>query len=115
MGRNDGRQLFDGKFQAWDFGPVEPTIYHRAKIFGPEPIQDVFSGALGFREDDPRRKFLDEICDAFFEYSAGDLVDITHWHEGAWAKNYVPHARNITIPNEDIIDEYRRRNAPLGS
>jgi len=110
MGRNNGKPLFDGTFQAWDYGPVEPNLYHTVKGYGSGRIPDVFSGALGFEEDDPRRKVMDDVCKRFLKFSAGDLVDITHSDKGAWAEYYTPRARNIIIPDEAIFDEYKRRN-----
>lgn len=110
MGRNDGRRLFDGRFQAWDYGPVEPSLYHRVKMFGSEPVRDVFSNARYFEKSDTRRKVMDDVCKRFLKYSGGDLVEITHWDDGAWAKYYTPRARNVTIPDEAILDEYRARN-----
>lgn len=111
MGRTDGKKLFEGSFQAWDYGPVEPDLYHRVKMFGSAPVQDVFSNALSFDGQDPRRKVMDDVCNRFLKYSGGDLVEITHWDEGAWAKYYVPKARNISIPDEAILEEYQARNA----
>lgn len=110
MGRSDGRPLFEGTFQAWDYGPVEPTLYHKVKGFGSGPIKDIFSDALKFEEDDPRRKVMDDICKRFLKYSAGDLVDITHADIGAWAAFYTPRARNVNIPDSAIFDEYKKRN-----
>jgi len=109
MGRNNGARLFDGDFEAWDYGPVEPDLYHRAKIFGADPVQDVFRNALTFKEADPRRKVMDDVCAKFAKYNAGDLVEITHWDEGAWARNYVPSRRHIAIPDEQIWEEYNTR------
>lgn len=110
MGRTGGKRLFDGDFEAWDYGPVEPDLYHKVKVFGSKPIRDIFRGALGFEEDDKRRKVMDDVTKRFLKFSAGDLVEITHWDEGAWAKNYMPSARNVPIPDEDILDEYKCRN-----
>ena len=110
MGRHNGKPLFEGTFQAWDYGPVEPNLYHKVKAFGSGPVRPVFSEALGFDKDDPRRKVMDDVCKRFLKMSAGDLVDITHSEKGAWADHYTPRARNITIPDEDIFGEYKRRN-----
>lgn len=110
MGRHGGRRLFDGDFQAWDYGPVEPTLYHKTKRFGSDSVENVFSDARTFRNEDYRRKVMDDVCDRFLKYSAGDLVDITHWDGGAWAKNYVPKARNRAIPDDEIWQEYKDRN-----
>lgn len=109
MGRNDGRRLFDGNFEAWDYGPVEPNLYHRVKVFGSSHLKNVFYNARNFKKDDPRRKVMDDVCDKFLAYSAGDLVEITHWDDGAWANHYVPKARNIRIPDDEIWSEYNRR------
>lgn len=111
MGRTHGARLFEGAFQAWDYGPVEPDLYHKAKMFGSGPVKDVFGEARRFADNDPRIKLMDDICGHFLKYSAGDLVEITHSDKGAWAKHYVPRARNISIPDEDILEEYRNRNA----
>ena len=104
------RPLFDAKFQAWDFGPVLPDLYQKLKVFGATSVQDVFSKALDFSSDDPRRLVMDQVVDRFGKFSAGDLVEITHWDGGAWAKNYVPKARHIEISYSDILDEYKARN-----
>lgn len=109
MGRNKGEELFKGHFEAWDYGPVCPEIYHKAKIFGSSSVKDIFSNALGFKNDDYRKGVMDDVCEKFLKYKAGDLVDITHWDKGAWAKHYIPKAKNIRIPNEDIWQEYNDR------
>lgn len=110
MGRSGGQRLFDGRFQAWDYGPVEPSLYHKVKGFGSAAVQDVFSEARSFEKSDPRRVVLDDVCSRFLNFSPGDLVEITHADFGAWAKHYIPRARNIGIPDEDILEEYRHRN-----
>lgn len=109
MGRHGGALLTSAKFQAWDYGPVEPSVYKKVRMFGSGPIQDVFYEARAFKENDERRIDLKEVCDALLPMRAGALVDITHWPNGAWAKNYVAGLRAIEIPNCDIIDEYRAR------
>jgi uncharacterized phage-associated protein len=111
MGRKDGSKLFSGSFEAWDYGPVIPDLYHKLKGYGSESVPDVFDDALSFRADDPRRKIMDDVCERFLKYSAGDLVEITHWKDGAWAKHYVPKARHIRIPDNDIWQEYKSRQS----
>lgn len=110
MGRNGGRRLFDGTFQAWDYGPVEPNVYHKLKRYGSSPVGDAFFDALSFEETDPRRKVMDDVCGRFLKFSPGELVDITHWPSGAWAKVYVPKAKSIVIPDAAIAEEYNERN-----
>ncbi|MEH0195195.1 type II toxin-antitoxin system antitoxin SocA domain-containing protein [Caulobacter sp. CCNWLY153] len=107
LGQTNER-LIDDTFEAWDYGPVSPSIYHRVKPFGSGAIKDVFHGARPIDAGDIAN-YLDGAYDALSRYSAGALVAITHWDKGAWAKNYIPGARGIPIPDEDIIAEYRAR------
>jgi uncharacterized phage-associated protein len=111
MGRNEGSLLFEGRFEAWDYGPVEPSVYRRVRMFGAKPVQDVFYHAGYFQNNDSRRALLEEVCNELLPKKPGDLVDLTHWSEGAWAKHYVPGIRGITIPDEDIHAEYLKRKA----
>jgi len=111
MGRHEGQRLVDTNFQAWDYGPVSPDLYRKAKEFGAEaiPSADIFPNALLFRNEDPRKKTLDDICDKFLSWTPGQLVGVTHWNKGAWAKYYQPGVHGIQIPDKDILGEYRVR------
>jgi uncharacterized phage-associated protein len=109
MGRNEGARLVDTNFQAWDYGPVSPELYSKARSFGASPVEDVFPNARVFNAGDSRRVVLDEVCDALLKLSPGQLVEMTHWEKGAWAKHYVPGAKYIPIPDPDIAREYADR------
>ena len=109
MGQNNCDRLVDASFEAWDYGPVIPALYHRAKAFGSRPVQDIFYSALPFANDSPRRAVLDQVCKSLLPYTPGALVDVTHWEKGAWAKHYVPRVRGIPIPDADICAEYKDR------
>ncbi|MEM6851220.1 MAG: type II toxin-antitoxin system antitoxin SocA domain-containing protein [Pseudomonadota bacterium] len=104
LGRTSER-LVDTAFEAWDFGPVSPELYHRVKRFGEKPVKDVFFGA-GTLSDDVALKSVRETCDQFLGRRASELVAITHWDSGAWAKNYVAGKRGVRIPDTDILSEY---------
>lgn len=109
LGRSGGETpLVSELFQAWDYGPVLPTVYHRAKAFGNEPVQDVFRA---FPSIDGTREahVIEEAVEATAKMRPGALIATTHWDGGAWAKYYVPGVRNATIPNIAILDEYRAR------
>ncbi len=103
-----GDRLFNGGFEAWDFGPVLPSVYHQVKMYGRDRIEGGFFG-VGAVNDPERAKMLDDACDQLSKMSAPRLVDITHWSEGAWAKNYTPGQHGILIPDADIVNEYKRR------
>jgi uncharacterized phage-associated protein len=111
MGRTKGERLADAAFEAWDYGPVVPTLYRKVRMFGSSPIQDVFYEARPFLRTDARRALLDEVCKDLLPLRPGELVEITHWDRGAWAQHYEPGIRGIRIPDADIVAEYRKRLA----
>lgn len=103
----EGKPLVDGQFQAWDFGPVNPELYHfikgnKANKVPPEEFEIV----PDVQEDHPGLKFLDAVVN---QLSRKRLVAITHWKYGAWKMNYTPGIRGLEIPEEDILEEYKRR------
>lgn len=106
MGRRNGEPLVFGNFEAWDYGPVHPDLYHRAKIFGSDKVKGfIFGGAPDAA--DAEREILDEAYRAFGHVPAGKLVSVTHRRKGAWENNYRPGVRGIIIPNADILSEYQ--------
>lgn len=110
LGRSNGKQaLITESFQAWDYGPVLPLVYHKAKIFGNSPVQDIFQIYNCDTSGSEAEKIIEETVSMLSGKSPGQLVAITHWEKGAWAKHYRPGAKDVVIPNEDILEEYRKR------
>ena len=102
--------LVDGFFQAWDLGPVHPDLYHKAKIFGADPVKNIFR-TIDVPENTPETGSLDNTLNIISCYSGTKLVAITHWESGAWYENYIPGKKHIVIPNVDILKEYNKRVA----
>ena len=105
---NKKKPLVDGLFEAWDYGPVHPHLYHKAKIFGSDPVKNIFRLETDVPKDSLEAEILDAVTDKFSSDKA-KLVSITHWDQGAWAKRYVPGARGRLIFNGDILKEYNKR------
>ncbi|WEK50294.1 MAG: DUF4065 domain-containing protein [Candidatus Kaistia colombiensis] len=110
MGQTRGDRLMNSTFEAWDYGPVDPNVYRRVAMFGARPIQDVFFGVNAI-DGTPEAAVIDEVCGSLISKPAGELVAITHWDQGAWAKNYRSGAKGIIIPDQDILAEYDARVA----
>jgi uncharacterized phage-associated protein len=109
LGQTEGRDsLVSNVFEAWDYGPVSPRLYHKAKVFGSKPVGNVFHQYADM-DDGDELNALKEAIEATKGRSPSDLVAITHWQEGAWYQNYEPGKRGVIIPNEDIYDEYVKR------
>ena len=106
LGRH-GSQLVLGPFEAWDYGPVSPSVYQTVRAFGSEPIANVFRG---FRDVDAsaEARTMDEVYDIVGGWSPSQLVAFTHRPGGAWDQVYDPARRHNVIPNSAILDEFRR-------
>jgi uncharacterized phage-associated protein len=104
-----GRPLINEKFEAWDYGPVVPELYSRAKAFGKAPVRNVFHWIPDVPFDAPEYKSLAQAANATRDMTSGQLVSVTHWSGGAWSQCYRPNERGVVIPNSMILDEYRAR------
>jgi uncharacterized phage-associated protein len=104
-----GERLADVSFEAWDYGPVAPDVYRQVRSFGASPIKNVFYDARPFAQESPRRKVLADACRDLLAMKPSELVEITHWKNGAWSENYVPGVRGIKIPDSSIIKEFNSR------
>lgn len=109
VGKGNGR-LVNEDFEAWDFGPVLPSLYHQCKAFGAKRVPDVFWGARNI-EGTPEAAMLEAGWRALGHQQPGQLVENTHWPRGAWAKRYFPGAKGIKILTSDMADEYQARIA----
>ncbi len=105
---NHEEPLIREHFEAWDYGPVQPDLYHKVKVFGSAPVENTFH-FLGDLGRCPESVMIDDAVVQLSDARSGRLVAITHWEGGAWYKNYIPGDRGVVIPNEDILQEYRDR------
>lgn len=109
LGENEGRAgLVNNVFEAWDYGPVSPSLYHKAKSFGSKAVGNIFH-QYDVITDEEDLATVHGVVDAMSGRKPGELVAITHWEDGAWYKNYQPGVKGIVIPDSDILEEYRKR------
>lgn len=95
------KRIFIDDIEAWNYGPVVPTIYHKYKKFKNKPIVLENDESVINSED---KELLNKIWSAFGGYSANRLVTIVHNH-APW-KN--AHAReNKVISPAEIMEYYR--------
>lgn len=105
LGQHEGKPLLEGHFEAWDYGPVHPVLYHEAKVFGADPVQNIFRSSPEV-DGGAEKETLEVVLDGLKGFSGAKLVAMTHRDGGAWAKHYTPGARGVIIPDEDIIEEF---------
>lgn len=104
-----GRPLIDEKFEAWDYGPVAPSLYRAARGFGASPVQDIFLDAPYAAEGSSELRSLQDAARLLASHTPARLVAITHWEKGAWASCYRPGVQHVSIPDEAILGEFRKR------
>ena len=107
MGQHD-RAMFDDDFEAWKLGPVVPSVYQHAKIYGSRPVGKLFTDRV-YDQGGAERDMLEKVVRELPDKSPWKLVSITHWDKGAWAKNYSQGDFGCTIPKQDILEEYKTR------
>lgn len=108
-GKHDGKRLIAGDdFEAWDYGPVLPSLYHRVSAFGSSPIKNIFHGVadIGNQAD---ADFIGKAAKTLSSYPPFRLVEYVHDKYSAWHKHYHPGVRGITIPHESVIEENKAR------
>lgn len=101
-------ELFHEDFHAWNYGPVNPELYHAIKIYGTAPIGRIPNGS-DILPSGIKRSILDKTYRVFGPMTPSQLIQFTHWPHGAWAKNYTPTDRKSIIPKRDIKEEYHER------
>lgn len=106
MGKNGGEPLIKDHFEAWDYGPVVPALYHEVKMYGASPIRTGFFGVEPIDDECKEAKELVDACTYLLSKPPRTLVSMTHRPGGAWAKRYKPGDLNIVIPNSEIEQEY---------
>lgn len=110
-----GKPCFEEKIEAWEFGPVVPKAYYEFKEYGSGEIPKIETYLVidgkkklhisrkEFNEeciDELHRRYIEEVVDKFADYSASDLVNLTH-NQDPWQDAYRPYQNNeITV--EDI-------------
>lgn len=115
-----GQPLVDEAFEAWQYGPVVPAVYHEFKDFGNSPItreatdiswddDEVDSIPVPPLFDDPRvQKVIDYVWKQYGHLSAVALSEMTHRPDSPWDKTMKANKfglKNVDIP-QALIDEY---------
>jgi len=104
-----GVPLIRESFEAWDYGPVQPDLYHHIKVYGASPVKSMFSLGNEVHEEGTEATILDKVYNQLSDKSASWLVAVTHWPDGAWAKHYKSKSFGNIIHNEDVLQEYKDR------
>lgn len=98
-----GRPLLDEPIEAWQYGPVVPSVYHAVKEYRSSPVQEIDGnlGLLAVQE----RELLDWVADSYAKYNGVTLSTATHRQGTPWHKTWTMAGKNTTISN-DLIESF---------
>lgn len=118
----NGDSLVEDEFaEAWQYGPVFPSLYHEFKEFGKSPVGRKaceFEVANDFdfnviepsipSKDEQAWELMNRVWDIYGKYSGLTLSDVTHQDNTPWHRiwNESGGRRNADIPNEAIKQHY---------
>lgn len=110
------RPLINEAVEAWQYGPVIPSIYHEFKRFGSGCITGkAFEyDALGVREaavpsDPDVRAFLQNVYNSYSKYSGVQLSEMTHAAGTPWDVTWAAAKgmRGVDIPFATICEHFK--------
>ena len=104
LGRN-GDPLTNDQWQAWAYGPVEPELYHKAKVYGTSPVKDIFH-AVPLMPGSTKYKAVEDAYKLMKNLTPGQMVAVTHKAGGAWAQRYRAGMKGLVISKSAIASEY---------
>jgi len=106
-----GRPLIDEPVEAWQYGPVIPSLYRSMKGAGAGPV----AGPLPIGFDGPERhidtqqlQLVDDVYRLYGHMTGPQLSRITHAPNTPWQQTYRAGALGQRIPVDLIADHYAR-------
>ena len=106
LGLADDVLLYE-PIEAWRYGPVVPSIYHRFKAFGGQPI-DLTPVDRSADLDSGQRAVIETVDDVYRDCTALDLSSLTHRQGTPWHETVRRHGVGAIIPNSVISEYYKK-------
>ena len=105
-----GKRLVDEHPQAWNLGPVFPSLYHSLKNYGNNEVRDLIptNNLIPASFDKNLKTFLDIIWSAYGKYDGIYLSSITHTQNTPWSQVF-PSGFNVEIPDDLITKHYTEK------
>ncbi len=105
--------LVNEEAEAWQHGPVYPSIYRQFRRFGSGPISELASTPFGPLADaeltDEQRNLLKSVVKNYGDMHAFRLSRITHEADTPWSKTYDGgRGSSDEIPNALVAEHYRK-------
>lgn len=120
LAENDGQPLINEYFEAWDYGPVVPTVFYEFREYKDKPIK-----RFAYTYDRDQRKtivapqpigdqrseaVLDWVWKSYRDYDGVELSRMTHKVDGPWdrARRRAANSfmRNERLEMQDLRDYF---------
>ena len=102
-----GRPLVDEPFEAWRFGPVLPSVYHKFKVFSSNPVpveHPLVQFEMPIDNGSDTSQLIDRVLQVYGNRTSFDLVNMSHAPDGPWTAAWESNFSS-TIDN-DLIRQY---------
>ena len=100
------KPLINEPVEAWQHGPVIPSVYHLYKSFRGDPI-NTGGNDQGVRLTKEHRHVIDEVLKVYRDYSSADLYALAHRKGTPWDQVHEDGVFGIEIPEGVIRDYYK--------
>ena len=101
--------LLNEPTQAWQYGPVVPSLYSAVRGYGSSPIASPLKGDTDPQEiDEQSKNLIAAVFNAYAHYSGVQLSSMTHQPDTPWFRAWNEAGRNAVIGNDAIKEHYDR-------
>ena len=100
-----GRPLFDDRIEAWDHGPVVPSVYYAYKSFGDGPIKD-YNPDIVDQITPEAEEILFGVARKYGGFTASYLRKMTQVVGAPCGQVYRRGCANVEIPLDSIRDYF---------
>ncbi len=113
-----GRPMIHSEFEAWDFGPVQRSVYNSFKQFGREPISELATAfdpirrqpkELSTISENSVRDTIEKYLPLYLGIPSFELVEMTHRPGTPWTRTQDSGKRSANIGmriSNELITEY---------
>lgn len=109
-----GRPLICGEeFEAWRFGPVLPSVYHKFKVFASNPVpanSPLVQWEVQLDPNTDSSLLIDRVLEVYNRSSSFDLVQMSHAPNGPWAAAWAEGNFSNPIDNGHIRDYFLQQS-----
>ena len=103
-----GRPLIRDEVQAWQYGPVIPTLYNAIRNFRSSPVQGPLQTRSGEALGEQERDLVKQVFNVYGALTGPALSRLTHAQGTPWKAVWQPDCFGISISNDLIADHYAR-------